>query len=349
MTVRNVLLTGATGVVGSALLPRLRDHRVISLTHRGRCPGPAVRGDVAAPRLGVDAATYDRLAEVVDTVVHCAAVTDFAMSAERTDGTNVRGTDNILSFARDAGARLIYVSTAFVERAEQAARSARTAMPGVPTAKSYVDSKVEAERRVRRSGLPVVIARPSIVTGDSGTGWAPRPQGLATMVGAALDGHLPALLPGSPRTFLDLIPRDVVAAALAALVDSGQVRGEYWLTAGAAALSLPRVIELTAETARDAGIGFKPYRLLAPRTAERLAACAPADPARAEQHRRLAGLLAMVHLFDEVDPFPTSLGRIPSGPPAPTAAEVEDSYRAMVRHLLGGARRSRRPAPARAK
>ncbi|MFB4319287.1 SDR family oxidoreductase [Actinomadura sp. 21ATH] len=346
MTVRNVLLTGATGVVGSALPPLLQSHRVISMTHRGQCSGPSVRGDVALPLLGLDAGTYQWMTELVDTVVHCAAVTDFAAPAERTGDTNVRGTQNILAFARDAGARLVYVSTAFVARAGQAARSAGDAPPGVATSQAYIASKVEAEHHVRRSGLPAVIARPSIVIGDSETGWSPRPQGLFRMVQAALNGDLPALLPGSERTRLDIVPRDIVAAALAALVDSDIGTGEYWLTGGDAALSLPRMLDLTRETARELGLDFTPYRLVSPRAAARLAARESTGRATG---RHLRSILALVQLLDDVEPFPSCLGRLPSGPPALTPAAVEDAYRAMITHLVdGGAVRSRRPAPARA-
>jgi uncharacterized protein YbjT (DUF2867 family) len=49
------------------------------------------------------------------------------------------------------------------------------------TSKAYVDSTMEAEGLVRASGLPAVIARPSIVTGDSGTGWSPRPRCLGRL------------------------------------------------------------------------------------------------------------------------------------------------------------------------
>src|SRR6516164_8920420 len=77
---RTVLLTGASGVVGSALLQRLRDLDVVCLVHRSPVCGPnvtTVRGDVARPMLGLDELAYAELAARVDAVIHCAAVTDF--------------------------------------------------------------------------------------------------------------------------------------------------------------------------------------------------------------------------------------------------------------------------------
>src|SRR5215475_5401848 len=77
---RTVLLTGASGVVGRALLPRLRDLDVVCLVHRSPVSGPnvtTVLGDIAKPMLGLAEQAYLELAARVDAVIHCAAVTDF--------------------------------------------------------------------------------------------------------------------------------------------------------------------------------------------------------------------------------------------------------------------------------
>ena len=53
---RTILLTGASGVVGRAVLRRLRDFDVVCLVHRSPVCGPdvtAVRGDIAEPMLGL--------------------------------------------------------------------------------------------------------------------------------------------------------------------------------------------------------------------------------------------------------------------------------------------------------
>src|SRR5262245_10839794 len=99
---RTVLVTGATGVVGQALIPRLVDHGasdVICLTHRSvigarsrnRHAGSVstVQGDVARPDLGLGAREYRELAARIDSVVHAAAVTDFAQPDETLQRINV--------------------------------------------------------------------------------------------------------------------------------------------------------------------------------------------------------------------------------------------------------------------
>jgi len=53
---RIVLLTGASGVVGHALLRRLRDLDVVCLVHRSPVCGPdmtTVSGDIAQPMFGL--------------------------------------------------------------------------------------------------------------------------------------------------------------------------------------------------------------------------------------------------------------------------------------------------------
>src|SRR6266567_4987191 len=73
---RTVLLTGASGVVGRALLPRLRDFDVVCLVHRSPVSGPnvtTVLGDIARPMFGLAEQAYAELAAKVGAVIHCAA------------------------------------------------------------------------------------------------------------------------------------------------------------------------------------------------------------------------------------------------------------------------------------
>src|SRR5208282_5127009 len=91
---RTVLLTGASGVVGRALLRRLRDLDVVCLVHRSPVCGPnvtTVLGDVAKPMLGLAEQAYTELAARVDAVIHCAAITDFSRNAGSLEATNVAG------------------------------------------------------------------------------------------------------------------------------------------------------------------------------------------------------------------------------------------------------------------
>src|SRR5262252_1172059 len=110
---RTVLLTGASGVVGRALLQRLRDLDVVCLVHRSPVSGPnvtAVPGDIAKPMFGLAKQAHVELAATVDAVIHCAAITDFNR-ASSFEATNVTGTEHAAIFAAAANAVLYHVST----------------------------------------------------------------------------------------------------------------------------------------------------------------------------------------------------------------------------------------------
>jgi uncharacterized protein YbjT (DUF2867 family) len=106
-----VLVTGAAGTLGSALVSRLADqrHQVRVLLHRRSAdfpPGVQVaRGDVRSP---VDLA---RAVAGVDTVIH-AATSPFRQAM----ATELEGTRAVLAAAGRAGAHVVYPSIVGVDR-----------------------------------------------------------------------------------------------------------------------------------------------------------------------------------------------------------------------------------------
>jgi long-chain acyl-CoA synthetase len=109
----------------------------------------------------------------------------------------------------------------------------------------YEQSKFEAEHIVReRSGsAPVQILRPSIVVGDSQTGWTPAFNVLYWPLRAFARGTYP-VLPARRRAPVDVVPVDFVADAVLAL--AGRPGTTYHLTSGPEASSVGEVIELAA-------------------------------------------------------------------------------------------------------
>jgi nucleoside-diphosphate-sugar epimerase len=261
---RTVLLTGASGVVGRALLDRLTGMDVICLVHRRPVTGPSVRsvaGDVSQHLLGLDEGTYRRLAASVDAVVHCAAVTDF----NRTDGslqaTNIVGTEHMVAFAAEAGAVLYHVSTAFVGTTAQGDRG-RTAI-------GYAESKATAEEVVRTSGVPHVILRPSVVIGDSATGAIAEFQGLHQVAAGILAGIVP-MIPFDASWPIDFVPADVVADAIACVVEQQVRSGEYWITAGERSLRLDEAVAVALEVGREYGVQVDRPKFVPPDLFDRL-------------------------------------------------------------------------------
>jgi nucleoside-diphosphate-sugar epimerase len=252
-----ILLTGAAGVVGQALLEALPSGEVISLAHSsdlGPNAGEIVQGDVTAARLGLAEDEYRELADRVGYVVHSAAITDFMQPPEEIARVNVGGTENAIAFAEAAGAPLLYVSTAFTYRAPGIPAPDETDDPSAVSRGivAYLGSKRAAEERLRAARVPTAIARPSIVIGDSETGETPRHQGLQVLTGLAATGRLP-ILPGSVEDRIDFLPQDYVARVLAAMIAERVSDGEHWITAGPDAITLEDAIAVAQEHAESVG------------------------------------------------------------------------------------------------
>ncbi|WP_315720780.1 MULTISPECIES: NAD(P)-dependent oxidoreductase [unclassified Bradyrhizobium] len=159
-----VLITGATGLVGERLLPRLmeagEDCRV--LVRRGK-NSPAgttsVEGDLLEPESLAEAATG------VSAVIHLAAVFR-TQDADLIWRSNLGGTRSLIATvqAHAPYARFIMASTSNVynENSPQPSRESDRVEPDL----AYPASKVAAEALLRDSGLNWAILRFPFVYGD---------------------------------------------------------------------------------------------------------------------------------------------------------------------------------------
>jgi nucleoside-diphosphate-sugar epimerase len=159
-----ILVTGATGKVGSRLVKRLaaRGDHVRALVR-----GKAQLGD------GIELAVGDLLDEPslaaavrgVDAIVHCAAFFRGA-TEEQAHATNDRGTRHLAHAARAANVkRFVFTSTGLVY-GPMAGKSADEDAPCAPVA-AYPVSKLAAERfLLGLDGLDVRIVRLPFVYGD---------------------------------------------------------------------------------------------------------------------------------------------------------------------------------------
>ena len=173
-----LLVTGATGLVGSRLLPRLaQDGFTCRALVRSDAALPSgttgVRGDLADP------GTLRAAVEGVDAVVHLAALfrTDDEAAIWR---ANLDGTRNLIAAVQEhaPGARLIMSSTGNVYDAD-ATRPALETDACSPTA-AYPASKVAAEQLLHDSGLTWAVLRLPFVYGEG-------------------DGHLASIPALAPR------------------------------------------------------------------------------------------------------------------------------------------------------
>ncbi|MFB6392742.1 SDR family oxidoreductase [Polymorphospora lycopeni] len=338
MSGRTVLVTGASGVVGTAVLPELADYDVIAGVFRRLPTGSdrAVRLDLHAPSLGLDRRAYRELCAEVDVVINSAAIVNFSADQAEVDRLNIEGLGRVIEFAAEADALLMQVSTAYVARHGKAGGGERRGTEkGSARTDEYVASKYLGEVMVRDSGLDHVIVRPAIVIGDSTTGVIRQNQAVHTLAEYLLTGRLP-FIPAHPGTFFDLVPQDLVARGIRAVLDADLRAGEFWLTAGPAGVPVERYLELVTETGRECGLDVPASRVADPSIVDRLVRPAFADVLPAEDLARLDSVVAVCGLVIIPELLPTSFGALPGGPAALTPAEVEDAWRRSIRELIRG-------------
>lgn len=274
-----ILLTGATGFVGMAVLARLleqTDRDVVVLVraasrsqadarldavlgslfdapdeHRGRVR--AVCGDLTSPGLGLGAAR-EWIAEDVREIVHGAASVAFDLPLVESRSINVAGTRRILELAAECAARgeglrrMTYVSTAYVAGDRHGCAQETELDVGQRFRNAYELSKLEAERLVwsRREQFPVTVVRPSIVVGERGTGWTTSFNVVYGPLRAFANGTYP-VLPGRRDAVLDIVTVDHVADAILALAASpAAAGGTFHIVGGEQATTLGELARLAS-------------------------------------------------------------------------------------------------------
>ncbi len=280
-----VLLTGATGFLGTQLLKRILEHnrttRLSLLVRSGgrdsarervdallaRTLGPAeadrqrgridvVQGDISLPGLGLEPGTTASLQSSLDQVIHCAATVRFDLPLEDARRDNTGGTRHMLTFAdgvRHLG-RFDYVGTAFVAGERDGLVMEDELDVGQTFRNSYEQSKMEAEKLVREFATthPTAIYRPSMVVGDSRTGATTSFQGASQILifyRQFFSRGMVVPIPADLQTRLDIVPVDYVVDALFALMHTQKSIGNvFHLASGPAnTCTLDELMEMTAK------------------------------------------------------------------------------------------------------
>jgi nucleoside-diphosphate-sugar epimerase len=264
MRSETILITGATGLIGSAVLRRLlasgRLHRAYVLVRDPRAwnrvaaslpdhgsSAIALEGDLALPGLGVDALTRAQLARKVTGVLHLAADTSFSQSLGQARAINTTGTARLLELA-DALPRLrrfAHVSTAFVAGAATGRILEQDNGDAAGWINAYEQSKHEAELLVRASSREWVILRPSTIVCDSAAGGITQVNAIHRALRLYYHG-LASMIPGTEASLIDVVHGEYVALAIADLALREDSAGEtYHLCAGAGALPLGELLDTT--------------------------------------------------------------------------------------------------------
>jgi thioester reductase-like protein len=222
---KRILLTGATGFLGRALLEELlatSDAQIVCLVRKatGMKGVRAVTGDLSQPRLGLTPARFTRLARTVDAIVHCGAAVNWVYSYAHLRATNVLGTLELLRLAAVQGIPFHFISSLSVCFSTEGPATADEQLDGLAHIRGvhlgYAQTKIVAEALVReaaRRGLPARIYRPPLISGHSSSGAYNRDDLITALVrGCVHMGVAPDL-----DWKLDCQPVDLVARAIVEL------------------------------------------------------------------------------------------------------------------------------------
>jgi len=269
----NVLITGATGFLGTQIVRILLDQTDydIRVLIRGADDDEVllrlsrawwewtellnaigerihiVRGDITETELGMESSDYQDLAGIITHIIHTAADWRLNASLEELEKTNVHGTLNVLKLAHLAHEnhnliRFSHISTAYVAGRREGIVSEDSLTDRYGFLSDYEKTKYKAELEVNDSDLPLSIFRPGMIVGDSNTGYIKTFNTFYAPIRLYLSGKH-RILPVDPSTKINIIPVDCVARAVAELTFNLEAEGlTFHLTSPYE--SLPTVGEL---------------------------------------------------------------------------------------------------------
>ncbi|MGR3176550.1 MAG: SDR family oxidoreductase [Candidatus Anammoxibacter sp.] len=210
MNRKTILLTGATGFLGSELLKRFimldYDIKILVRVNNNINPEEKIRrlltkagldtvisqfgkvqvfeGDITKNNLGLNENTFHELSNSVHEVFHCAAATKFSgLNRENLLRTNYTGTMNIIKFCLSGKEKhLHYISTAYVAGEKRGIVYENELNDSHGFHNYYEESKFLAEKAVHKYAstrkLHYTIYRPSIIVGDSITSYTMNFDGI---------------------------------------------------------------------------------------------------------------------------------------------------------------------------
>jgi thioester reductase-like protein len=289
-----IFLTGATGLLGRYLLRDLlasgrrvgvliRDSQRQTAAERlddllafasesldRELPRPMLlHGDLRKPGLGLDTADRHWLASAASAVIHAAAYVAYQPTPEGEPWeTNVNGLYRLLELCRSVGATEVHhLSTAFLCGDRRGTVYEDQLDLGEGTNNAYEQSKFAAEQLLRDfPGIQATVYRPSIVVGDSRTGYTSTYHHFYRFLelGARLSSrsagsrarrqNLSLRLPVSGEEVQNFVPVDWVSQAIVELVHQPRWHGRTYHLVARQPLRLCEITDMMAELLHFEGL-----------------------------------------------------------------------------------------------
>jgi thioester reductase-like protein len=246
----DILLTGATGFLGPFLVSSLIERtsctlhalvratdethgldRIVASLRRAQLWSAALEaevrarvrvvcGDLAQPRLGMDEATFQRLADSVDAIVHNGALVNYVRTYDALRPANVAGTHELLRLAMTTHRKTFHlVSSTFIYgwSVKPIVGESDTNVEMNALDFGYSQTKWVAEQLVlaaQRQGLDVRIYRPSLISPTSKGFGSPDDILVRTMAFMIKHG-----IAADALNQLSLLPADLIADHIVALME----------------------------------------------------------------------------------------------------------------------------------